>query len=670
MKMLNKIKGLKLRAKLLFAFLFVAVIMICTSLLSIIDMNATVSISEDNIYKVLDPLERVLKARVIMGNVKLRGRDVIYERDSQKRNAVIDEFFANIAEIKEHMQVFSDTIELPQARVLYNEFEGLLNTWEEQMHSYQGKLNRGEETGEFILEVLSPISDRCLDILSELNILRIRLGKDITLKNKQNSEIAVIRLIIISLAALLLIVFFGIHFSVASSRPIMIGTKLVKIVAGGDFTVKFPEECGAEFGQFYAACNHLMEFNRHTINGIRETAQQMRESAMSLLSVSSQMEANSKELSEKTEAVSTVTEEFSAGMTQSTNSLSTASSHISAMASSIEEINSTISNVAAAAEETSMRVDQSSALVDSIQKSIVNASGSVELVCSAFNSVAKSVDEINKSIIMISVNSANAKNKMLDADEKAKNTNDIIRRLEAASKQIGKIVNVISDIADQTNMLALNAAIEAAGAGEAGKSFMIVANEVKELAKQTADATEEIAEHIENMQKNMPEAVGAVSEITTIINDMTEYINSFAKETTQSRERSDQIAAESATAAQRMSEINSEITSISENAQSVTKTVVESTKGVNEIAKSTAELVVGTQEIAMNSERASNNIGEINRAAKEMAMGLVDISKNLQILNGEAGEVNHSASSTKEASETMLKIASEMENSVRDFKIG
>ncbi|MCL2764652.1 MAG: methyl-accepting chemotaxis protein [Treponema sp.] len=666
--MLNKINELKIRTKLLFAFLFVAVIMFSTSLISVIDMNSTISISDENIHKVLDPLEHVLKARVAMGYVKLRGRDIIYETDYQKRNAAFSEFFNEIAGIKESMQIFSDTIELQQARVLYNDFDGLLNSWEEHMHNYQGKLNRGEEAGEFILEVLSPVSDRCMDILTELNILRIGLGKDITLRNKHKSEVGVIRLVIISIIAFSIIVFFGIYFSIAGSKPIMVGTDLVKIIAGGDFTVRFPDKYGAEFGQFFAACNQLIEFNRITINGIRETAQQMREAAMSLLAVSSQMETNSKELNEKTEAVSTVTEEFSAGMTQSTNSLSTASSHISAMASSIEEINSTISNVAAAAEETSMRVDQSSTLVDSIQRSIVNASGSVKHVSNAFNSVAKSVEEINKSIIMISVNSVNAKNKMLDADKKAKNTNEIIRRLETASRQIGKIVNVISDIADQTNMLALNAAIEAAGAGEAGKSFMIVANEVKELAKQTAEATDEIAEQIENMQKNMPEAVGAVSEITAIINDMTDYINSFARETTQSSERSDQIALESATAAQRMSEINSEIISISENAQSVTKTVVESAKGVNEIAKSTAELVVGTQEIAMNSERTSNNISEINRSAKEMAIGLVDISKNLQLLNGEAGAVSKSASSTKEASETILKIASGMEESVKNFK--
>ncbi|MCL2763898.1 MAG: methyl-accepting chemotaxis protein [Treponema sp.] len=667
--MLKIIKELKIRTKLLLAFSLMAGIMFTTSLISIINMNATVAISDENIERVLDPLELVLKARVAIGNIKIKGRDIVLESDSVKRNMVLDEFYVDIEEIRENMQTFSQTLNLQQSLVLYSEFAGLMEYWDKSMHDFQDMLNRGEEPGDFIQEVLSPVSDRCLDILSEMNSVRLEFGRGITLRNKHDSEAAVIKLVIISLIALSITIFFGIYFSISSSRPIIIGTKLVKIAAEGDFTVQFPKEYGAEFGEFFTACNHLMEFNRITIEDIRETAQKMREEAMCLLSVSSQMETNSKELSEKTEAVSTVTEEFSAGMTQSVNSLSAVSSHISATASSIEEINSTISTVAIAAEETSTRVTQSSTLVDNIQNSIGKASDSVKYVSNAFNSVAKSVEEINKSIIVVNENSGNVKNKISDADKKAKNTNEIIHRLETASKQIGKIVNIISDIADQTNMLALNAAIEAAGAGEAGKSFMVVANEVKELAKQTADATEEIADQIENMLKNMPEAVGAVSEIASIINDMNDYISTFVKEITQTRNRSDQIAAESATAAQRMNEINTEINSISESAKSATKTVVESSTGVNEIAKSTAELVIGTQEIAMNSERASNNISEINCSAKEMVMGLVDISKNIQLINKETSVMNQSASSTKEASETILRIANEMEVSFKNFKI-
>ena len=101
------------------------------------------------------------------------------------------------------------------------------------------------------------------------------------------------------------------------------------------------------------------------------------------------------------------------------------------------------------------------------------------------------------------------------------------------SRQIGKIVNVISDIADQTNMLALNASIEAAGAGEAGKGFAVVANEVKELAKQTAEATEEISQQIEDMQFNITCAVGSMETITDVTKEITHITNTIAAAVTE-----------------------------------------------------------------------------------------------------------------------------------------
>ena len=452
------------------------------------------------------------------------------------------------------------------------------------------------------------------------------------------------------------------------TKPIGILSSTMRKSVDFDFTVRLPKTYGGEIGSLFDTTNTLLEFNDQNVIQLGGIVTQLRASAEGMLTLSTDLASNGRGLNDQTSSVSTATEEFSASMTQSVNALSTASTHISAVASSIEEINSTISTVAAAAEETSARVNQSSELVDSIQMSIVKASDSVKMVSDAFDTVADSVVDINKSILVVSEHSNDAKDQMADAGIKAKNTNEIIRRLEAASKQIGKIISVINDIADQTNMLALNAAIEAAGAGEAGKGFMVVANEVKELAKQTADATEEIADHIENMQKNMPEAVGAVTEITAIIDGMIEYVNSFAAEMDHQEKRSDEITEESTAAAKRMNEITKEIDSISENAKSVTRTVADSTKGVNEIARSTAELVIGTQEIAMNSERASNNISDINRAANEMAAGLVDISRNIQMINREAGTAQDGADIARSSSEELLMTANAMDELISKYK--
>jgi len=526
------------------------------------------------------------------------------------------------------------------------------------------------DAGERLTKTLLPKTQEVITLLTQIEARFTELTHEQTEATIAAGNLRAVLTVVFIIVAVVAGFFLSILLPTAILKPLTILSAFMKTAAEGDFTVRLPADHGAEIGQLFGACNALIAYNDMSISNLKETALKIRESAQNMLSVSSAIADNSKGFNEQTSSVSAAAEEFSAGMTQSASSLSTASVHISAVASSLEEINATISTVAAAAEQTSTRVEQSSALVNSIENSIAKASGSVALVSNAFNSVAGSVNEINTSILVVSDHSVAARNKMSDADEKAKNANSIIQRLEAASKQIGKIVSLISDIADQTNMLALNAAIEAAGAGEAGKGFMVVANEVKELAKQTAEATGEIAEQIENMQRNMPEAVSAVSEITVIINGMTEFMNSFAAELTQQGKRSDRIANDSAAAAQKMNEITTEINRISENALSVTRTVVDSTKGVNEIAKSTAELVVGAQEIAMNSERASNNISEINRAAKEMAVGLADISKNIQLINEEAGTAQQSAVSAKLSSEDLLNTASDLEDFISKFKSG
>ena len=675
--MKNPFRNMRIRTQLIVAFMVVTLITIGILLTALFQINSMSDQFGSLYYNALLPLDYVTQSRTRMEQAKTSGRSALLVSDPIVREEAYQEMVSKTEQSKADMAEFGTTIKIPEAFAIhealmeaFDEYLELLPQFRALLLSDLAQSANMARALDYADNTLAPVSNFCLENLVTLNTLRLGLGDQLMTDAYNSANHAYTLMIVLSAAGVVVSLALGISFSVLISRPILKGVDVLSHAAQGDFSVSLPEdEYGAEIGKLYSASNALLDYNRSTISTIVETSSTMRDSASNMLMISSQMADNSKSLNEQTTVVSATIEEFSSGMIQSSHSLSTATTHISAVASSIDEINSTIGAVAAAAEETNTRVEQSSQLVSSIKNSISTASGSVTLVSETFNSVAKSVDEINKSIISINEHCAAAMRQVSDADSKAKSAHLIIQQLEASSKQIGKIVNIISDIADQTNMLALNAAIEAAGAGEAGKGFMVVANEVKDLARQTADATGEIADQIENMQKSMPEAVGAVSIITKITEGLAEFMQSLNLEVTQQGKRSDQIALESASAAHRMSEITIEIGRISENAQSVSRTVLDSTKGVNEIARSTAELVVGTQEIAMNSERASNNIREIDGAAKDMTAGLVDISKNIQLILSETISVQETAIHTSEASQELFNTANGMETYVSKFKI-
>jgi methyl-accepting chemotaxis protein len=182
------------------------------------------------------------------------------------------------------------------------------------------------------------------------------------------------------------------------------------------------------------------------------------------------------------------------------------------LSSSAEELTAVSQQMAGNAEETATQVNVVSAASEQISKNVsVVATGSEEMLAS-IREIAKNSSEAAR-IAKTAVAAADA-------------TNQTVAKLGESSQEIGKVIKVITSIAQQTNLLALNATIEAARAGEAGKGFAVVANEVKELAKETAKATEEISQKIEAIQADTKGAVKAIAEISTIIaqiNDISQH---------------------------------------------------------------------------------------------------------------------------------------------------
>ncbi|MCG8356076.1 MAG: methyl-accepting chemotaxis protein, partial [Kiloniellales bacterium] len=171
--------------------------------------------------------------------------------------------------------------------------------------------------------------------------------------------------------------------------------------------------------------------------------------------------------------------------------------------------------------------------------------------------------------------------------------NDQVQSLATAAQKIGDVVNLIQDIAEQTNLLALNATIEAARAGEAGKGFAVVASEVKMLANQTAKATEEIAQQVEGMQSATGGTVESIEKIGAVI------------------------------------------ARISDNANSIAAAIEEQTISTQEISKNVQEAASGTQEVASNITGVREAAEQTGAAASEVLSSSKGLSEQSDVLRSE-----------------------------------
>ena len=188
----------------------------------------------------------------------------------------------------------------------------------------------------------------------------------------------------------------------------------------------------------------------------------------------------------------------------------------------------------------------------------------------------------------------------------AESTNATISKLGISSAEIGQVIKVITSIAQQTNLLALNATIEAARAGEAGKGFAVVANEVKELAKQTAKATEDISQKIAAIQSDTKGAVDAIATIGAVINQISEISSTIATAVEEQSATTNEMSRNVTEAARGSSEITQNIEGVSQAAQGTSSSAHESMKAAQQLAQMSTQLRGLVEQFRVSGEGPSN----------------------------------------------------------------
>ena len=274
------------------------------------------------------------------------------------------------------------------------------------------------------------------------------------------------------------------------------------------------------------------------------------------------------------------------------------------VASASEELNTTSQQITANSEETSAQADVVSKAAQSVSQNL--------------QTVATGAEEMGASIKEIAKNATEAAKVATSAVKVAETTTVTVSKLGDSSTEIGQVIKVITSIAQQTNLLALNATIEAARAGEAGKGFAVVANEVKELAKETARATEDISRKIEAIQTDTKAAVDAIASISGVIHQINDISSTIATAVEEQNATTNEMSRNVSEAANGSGEITSNIARVAEAAQGTTRGATDTQKASQQLVETSTQLRRLVEQFKIN-PNSNGNSAETSQRPRAIA---------------------------------------------------
>ncbi|MGE0200148.1 MAG: methyl-accepting chemotaxis protein [Candidatus Melainabacteria bacterium] len=409
----------------------------------------------------------------------------------------------------------------------------------------------------------------------------------------------------------------------------------------GNLTVRANIDTRDELSRIGSSFNEMADSFQNLIGQIKDSASNVTHSSELLSSTSSQMKEGAQGMArQSTDAlhvsqgvdmnirtVAAAVEQSSSNIRQVTQNSERVQDNISSVGQAAEEVSSSMQTVAAAAEEMSVSV----------------------------NTVASAIEEMSSSLNEVSKNAAQAASVAGKAEIAAESSRTTVGHLEESTKEIANVLEMIKEIASQTNLLALNATIEAASAGDAGKGFAVVANEVKELAKKSAEATEDIRVKIEGMHHNTTAAIGAINEITQIISEINTINGTIASAVEEQTATVNEISRSVSGAADAAREVSRNVQQTAEITTLVTSQVQDANRSVQQITTNMQELSQGTNEIA--------------KGAGEAAVGASQMARNVEHVSVSCRETEEGAVHLSQTAEQLSSLAVRLENIVAQFKI-
>ncbi len=399
-------------------------------------------------------------------------------------------------------------------------------------------------------------------------------------------------------------------------------------LAGGDLREKLQIRRNDEFGRLAASFNQMVSNMAELIQRVRITSQEVAAS-------SEQLSATSQETANATQQVARAMEELARGNTGQ-------SVKVNQTAQIIGQFTQTIGQIASGAQNQAQNVTQSSEAIKTMAAKVEEVTRTTQGVAVAARQAAEVAQKGGLVVDKTITGMDRIKTKVLNSGNK-------IRDLGEQSKQIGAIIQVIDDIAEQTNLLALNAAIEAARAGEHGKGFAVVADEVRKLAERSGKATKEIANLISAVQVTTNNAVDAME-------DGMQEVEAGAVLAMEAKAALTDILETVKDANSRVQEISAAMGEIYTTSSGVVE-------AIDQVAAITEENTAATEEMSAGTSTVLNAIQEISAISQQTAAATEEVSASTE-------EVNASSEQVVASANVLARAAEELQQLLARFRVG
>nr|WP_312058897.1 methyl-accepting chemotaxis protein [Fervidobacterium pennivorans] len=394
-------------------------------------------------------------------------------------------------------------------------------------------------------------------------VLEKDLMKEVNLQTLINVSITIVAIVLGVIVALFISRVFVV-------KPINFIVDKAEKIANGDLTVRIDYSSKDEIGKLAAALDKMVLALREIATTIERDSQTVKQEASQVAVISEEVSATIEELTAQVDSVN--------------SNVNNASAAIEEMTSGIEEVAASAQNVAHASQKLSEEAQKVSQLASEGQKAILSIADVI-----------------------------------VQTREKADVTFQIVEKLSESAKNIGEIVDTINSIAEQTNLLALNAAIEAARAGEAGRGFAVVADEIRKLAEESKQATQNIANILRGIVDNSMKASDATKETVEIVNkayNESDLVKSQFEQILQSIVRMSQMTENLAASAQEQSAAAEEMSSAMDSASKSMVSVVEQMNEVTMAIKQQADAISNVARTAENLDAVAEKLVETVRRFK------------------------------------------------------